>query len=151
MQLVKTKKESLLEKSFVKRNDGKKKRSFRCSKDLYHNLDKDSSAQIFVGPVWVRFVEQGALVCRWHFFSTDSSGTLQTAQFALSLCLSQWSSAIPSINGGGEVRWLPRFSQPVQCKDRKSQGSTPLTTPIKQHCHVTHKAVKKMKMMVPSQ
>lgn len=26
-----------------------------------------------------------------------------------------------------KVRWLPRFSQPVQCKDRKSQGSTPHT------------------------
>lgn len=26
-----------------------------------------------------------------------------------------------------EVRWLPRLSQPVQCKDRKSQGSTPHT------------------------
>lgn len=25
------------------------------------------------------------------------------------------------------MRWLPRLSQPVQCKDRKSQGSTPLT------------------------
>lgn len=27
------------------------------------------------------------------------------------------------------MRWLPRLSQPVQCKDRKSQGSTPLTPP----------------------
>lgn len=148
MQLVKTKEESLLEKSFVKRNDGgkkKKKKFFAVAK---------TCTTIWIRTVPLKFssVQFGSdLLNRGRLCAGGISSALTRAQFALSLCLSQWSSAIPSINGGGEVRWLPRFSQPVQCKDRKSQGSTPLTTPIKQHCHVTHKAVKKMKMTVPSQ
>lgn len=50
------------------------------------------------------------------------------------------------------MRWLPRSSQPaVQRKDTKSQGSTPPTSPGKQHClsHThTHRAGETLEMVV---
>lgn len=47
------------------------------------------------------------------------------ASICLSLSLSQRVICHPRVFMGGEV--AARLSQPVQCKDRKSQGSTPLT------------------------
>lgn len=79
---------------------GKGKKRF----PLQQTLGAQPSAQMFMGPVWVRLVRQGAPVRRragGHVLGTDSAAlSLQTGQCGLSLGLSQWSWAVASVNGG---------------------------------------------------
>lgn len=91
-----------------------------------HVLDSDSSAQFSVGPVWIGGGCGGGCGAVWRavsFFSLTRAPFFK--RFNLPLSVSKPTVICPQYLW--EVRWLPRLSQPVQCKDRKSQGSTPHT------------------------
>lgn len=63
-------------------------------------------------PVWFRRACEAMWRCRSSFWFEPQSVSKPT---------------VISLDILWEMRWLPRLSQPVQCKDRKSQGSTPHT------------------------
>lgn len=89
-----------------------------------HILDFDSSTQFLLDSCW------SSLDQRWLwgdvtvlFFSLTRLPFFKRLNLPLSV--SKPTVICPKFLW--KVRWLPRFSQPVQCKDRKSQGSTPHT------------------------
>lgn len=87
---------------------------------MLHVLDLNTSAQILLDSC------RSSLDQLWPWAMVSSLAWLERLNLLLSV-----SKAMvichPECLCWGEVRWLPRLSQPVQCKDRKSQGSTPLT------------------------
>lgn len=92
--------------------------AFRIPRFRFTQFCSNSLPIVLVGQLQVQFGSQ----VLW--------GDVSFLFFSLiraSICLSVSKPTVISPEILWKVRWLPRLSQPVQCKDRKSQGSTPHT------------------------